>query len=137
MRQGVRTLLEAEPDLEIVGEASDGRTGLQLIAELTPDVAVIDLMLPTLHGLELVRRVTAGQNRTKIVVLSMYDSEAYVLEALTTQPTCSSPRNSPNSSVPSVRLLPVATTSVPHCLTVPSRPTWSEPAGYRKTPTRP
>lgn len=82
IRQGLRALLESEPDFQIVGEAGDGLTALQLVESLQPAVLVTDLMMPSLSGLEVVRQVSERHQRTRVVILSMYDNESYVLEAL-------------------------------------------------------
>ena len=82
LRQGLRSLLERESDLSIVGEAGDGREALDRVAHLRPDVAVLDLMMPGLGGLEVVRQVRAHHPSTRVVVLSMYANESYVVEAL-------------------------------------------------------
>src|SRR5208282_3408793 len=82
VRQGLRALLEAEPDFAIVGEAADGLEVPDLVERLKADVLVLDLMLPGLNGLEVRRQVQQRSPQTRIVVLSMYANEAYVLEAL-------------------------------------------------------
>lgn len=82
VRQGLRTLLEAEPDFYIAGEAGDGLEALQLVERLKPDVLVLDLMMPGLNGLEVTRQTRQRSSQTHIVILSMYANEAYVLEAL-------------------------------------------------------
>ena len=82
VRQGLRALLEAEPDFYIVGEASDGREAAQLVERLPPDVLVLDLMMPGLSGLEVTRQIRQRSPQTRIVILSMYANKAYVLEAL-------------------------------------------------------
>ncbi len=79
VRQGLRGLLEAQPDFEVVGECGSGREALDIIPHLRPDVTVLDIMMPGLSGLEVTRQV---QNLTRVVILSMHASEAYVLEAL-------------------------------------------------------
>jgi two-component system response regulator NreC len=83
VRQGLRALLEAEPDFTVVGEAGDGLEGLELAERLSPDVLVVDLMMPGLNGLDVTRQLSKSRPRTRIVVLSMYSNEAYVLEAFT------------------------------------------------------
>jgi DNA-binding NarL/FixJ family response regulator len=82
VRQGLRALLEAEPDFRLVGEASDGLGTVQLVERLKPDVLVIDLMMPGLNGLEVTRQVSQRSPQTRVVILSMHANEAYVLEAL-------------------------------------------------------
>jgi DNA-binding NarL/FixJ family response regulator len=82
VRQGLRALLEAEPDFAIVGEAADGLQVADLVERLKADVLVLDLMLPGLNGLEVTRQVHQQSPQIRIVILSMYANEAYVLEAL-------------------------------------------------------
>lgn len=82
VRQGLRSLLETEPDLQVVGEASDGLEAIQLVENLHPDILVLDLMMRGMNGLEVAREVGKRSTGTRIVILSMYDNEAYVLGAL-------------------------------------------------------
>lgn len=82
VRQGLRALLETESDLKVVGEAANGFEALDLAAREKPDVLIVDVMMPGMHGLEVVRQVTKRKSRTRVIMLSMYSSEAYVLEAL-------------------------------------------------------
>jgi len=82
VRQGLRVLLDAQPDLAVVGEAADGLEVLALVERLAPDVLVVDIMLPGLGGLEVTRQVRHRVPGTHVVVLSMYATEAYVAEAL-------------------------------------------------------
>jgi DNA-binding NarL/FixJ family response regulator len=79
---GMRTLLEPEPDFSIVGEAGDGLETTRLVERLQPDVLVLDLMMPGLNGLEALRIVRQRSSRTRVVVLSMHSSNAFVAEAL-------------------------------------------------------
>jgi len=81
-RQGLRALLQSESDFKVIGEAGDGLEGLELAERLNPDVFVIDVMMPGLNGLDVTRQLSKSRPRTRIVVLSMYSNEAYVLEAL-------------------------------------------------------
>ncbi|MCP4685521.1 MAG: response regulator transcription factor [bacterium] len=82
VREGLRARLSDEPDLEIIGEAADGRGALEAVERLQPDVLVVDVVMPHLNGLEVTRCIDALSPRTNVLVLSMYADEAYVLEAL-------------------------------------------------------
>jgi DNA-binding NarL/FixJ family response regulator len=82
VRQGLRALLASEADLEVIGEADDGREALELVRRLSPDVLVLDLMMPGLNGLEVARQLPRQSPGVRVVVLSMYDDEGFVLEAL-------------------------------------------------------
>jgi DNA-binding NarL/FixJ family response regulator len=82
VRQGLRAVLGAEPDLRVVGEAADGPEALRVVGRLRPDVLVLDLMLPGLGGLDVAREAARRWPRTRTVVLSMHANEAYVVEAL-------------------------------------------------------
>ncbi|HJZ88523.1 MAG TPA: response regulator transcription factor [Polyangia bacterium] len=80
--EGLKALLAAEPDFRLVGEASDGLRVVPLCVELRPQVLVLDLMMPGLNGLEVTRQLKQRLPETRVVVLSMHASEAYVSEAL-------------------------------------------------------
>ena len=80
VRQGLRTLLEAEPDLAVVGEASDGLEAVRSAERLRPHVLVVDVLMPGLNGLEVAREVARGRG-TRVVVLSMHDAPTYVERA--------------------------------------------------------
>ena len=82
VRQGVRALLESDPDFSIIGEAGDGLKVIDLVASLKPSVLVADLMMPGLNGLEVTRQVTKISPATRVIILSMYTNESYVIEAL-------------------------------------------------------
>ena len=82
VRQGMRRLLEAEPDLTVVGEAGDGLETVQLVEKLKPNVLVVDMMMPGLNGLEVLRQVKKRSPATFSIVLSMQSADAYVVEAL-------------------------------------------------------
>jgi two-component system response regulator NreC len=82
VRQGLRALLQAEPEFSVVGEAGDGLEAVRLVERIKPDVLVLDLILPGLNGLEVTRQVSQRSPATRVVVLSMHAAEAYVLEAL-------------------------------------------------------
>jgi two-component system, NarL family, response regulator NreC len=81
VRQGLRVLLE-QAGMVVIGEASDGQEALRLAHEHAPDVAVLDLAMPSLNGLETARRLRETLPQTKIVLLTMHTEEPYVLEAL-------------------------------------------------------
>jgi len=82
VRQGVRLCLEAMGDIEVVAEAEDGLMAVQLAAQLKPDVAVIDLTMPRLNGVDAIRQIKRDVADVEVVVLSVHDSEAYVVQAL-------------------------------------------------------
>ncbi|HET6317009.1 MAG TPA: response regulator transcription factor [Chloroflexota bacterium] len=82
VRQGVRLCLEAMGDIEVVAEAADGDEAVQLASELKPDVAVIDLTMPRLGGVEAIRQIKRDVGNVEVVVLSVHDSEPYVVQAL-------------------------------------------------------
>ena len=82
VRQGLRTLLEAEPDMDVIGEAGDGLEAIRLVESLQPDIMVLDMMMSGMTGLEVAQRVRKLSPVTGVVILSMYSNEAYVLEAL-------------------------------------------------------
>jgi two-component system, NarL family, response regulator NreC len=82
VRQGLRALLEAETNFKVIDEAGNGLDALEKIKKLKPDVAILDLMMPNLNGLEVARQLSKLALRTKIIILSMYDDEGFVLEAL-------------------------------------------------------
>jgi DNA-binding NarL/FixJ family response regulator len=82
VRQGLRALLEAEPGFSVVGEAKDGPETIAMTESLRPDVLVVDLMMPGVGGLEVMRQVGRKLQTVRFVVLSMYANEAYVVEAL-------------------------------------------------------
>lgn len=82
VRQGLRALLEAEPNFKVIGEAGDGLETIKLVQKIKPDVVVLDVMMPNLNGLETTRQLSKQFPHTKIIILSMYDDEGFVLEAL-------------------------------------------------------
>ena len=82
VRTGIRHVLETEPGFAVVGEASNGTEALALALELEPDVAVLDISMPGMSGLETAAEVRQRLPRTRILVLSMHDNTEYVLESL-------------------------------------------------------
>jgi DNA-binding NarL/FixJ family response regulator len=79
---GLRNLIQAEPDLELVGEAGSGLAALKVIREQRPDVAVIDISMPYLNGILLGRRLAGEMPSVKILVLTLHDDRAYLKQAL-------------------------------------------------------
>jgi len=82
MRAGLRALLERQPNLEIVGEAQDGRQTVELASVQVPDVVVMDIAMPNLNGIEATRRMISKHSSISVVILSMYSDEGYVMRAL-------------------------------------------------------
>jgi len=82
MRSGVRLMLERESDLAVVGEAPDGREAVSLAKTLKPDVAVMDIGMPNLNGIEAAHQMTQENPALAIVIVSMHSDESYVLRAL-------------------------------------------------------
>jgi DNA-binding NarL/FixJ family response regulator len=74
-RHGLRQVVESDPRFEVVGEAGDGETALQLIQELKPDVAALDVNLPGISGLEIARKLQGKKNSTRVIILTMYKEE--------------------------------------------------------------
>jgi DNA-binding NarL/FixJ family response regulator len=82
VRQGVRSLLEKEDLFNVIGESNEGPQAIKMVQQMKPDVLVLDWMMQGLSGAETIQRVREVSPETKVIVLSMYDMEAYVLEAL-------------------------------------------------------
>ena len=82
VREGIKMLLEAQSDISVIGEASDGLRAVELAIRLKPLILMADLMMPGLSGLEVTKQVIQHQSRTKVIILSMYSNEAYVMQAL-------------------------------------------------------
>ncbi len=82
MRNGLRALLERQPGMEVVAEAEDGRTTVQLAEEFSPDVVIVEIAMPGLSGIEATRRILARNHSAKIVALSMHSDRRFVAKAL-------------------------------------------------------
>lgn len=82
VRQSFRILLESEPDFQVLGEAASGLEAIELVESLRPDVLVVDIMMPDLNGIDVVRRIKKRLPLTALIILSMHENEAYVVEAL-------------------------------------------------------
>ena len=82
VRQGVRAFLETQPDIAVVAEASSGEEAMRLAAEHAPDVALVDLIMPGMDGVETTRRLTALSPRTSVIVLTSYHDDEHVFPAI-------------------------------------------------------
>lgn len=82
VRQGFRRILESQADMEIVGEASNGREAIERATTLSPDVVVMDVAMPELNGIEATRRLMESSPRTRVLALSMHKDAVYVREIL-------------------------------------------------------
>ncbi len=82
LRTGFRMILGAEPGLEVVGEAGDGQEAVARVAELRPDVVLMDVRMPTMDGIEATRRITAAHDDVRVVVLTTFDLDEYVYGCL-------------------------------------------------------
>ncbi len=81
-RQGLRSLLDEQPDMEVVAEAEEGRTTLRLVRELSPDVVIMDVTMPDLNGIEATRQIVGEFDNVKIIALSMHSDTLFVTEML-------------------------------------------------------
>lgn len=82
VRQGLRKVLEERPDWEVVAEAGDGRDAVRLAEEVKPDVAIVDVAMPLLNGIEATRQIVKRSPSTRVLVLTMHSDEAYVNQIL-------------------------------------------------------
>ncbi len=82
LRAGLRKLLTMESDMDVVGDAGEGETACRLARELVPDVAIVDLSMPGVGGIETTRRIVQSKLPTRVVVLTMYDNPHYLVEAI-------------------------------------------------------
>ena len=82
LRQGLKLILAAQPDFEVVGEASNGNEAADLAAKLRPDIVLMDVQMPELNGIEATRRMVAANSRIRVLVLSMHKEALYVREVL-------------------------------------------------------
>jgi len=82
LRDGIRALLEDEPDMTVVGEAEDGRTAVKLACQLIPDVVLMDIAMPLLNGLEATRQIKHDCPQVKVLILTMHENEEYIRQVL-------------------------------------------------------
>jgi len=82
VRKGFRAILEAQHECEVVGECADGRRAVELAKELHPDIVVLDISMPSLNGLEAARQILKARPQTKILILTMHESDSLIREVL-------------------------------------------------------
>lgn len=78
LREGLRTLLEQEGDIQVVGEAENGRSSVKLAGELAPDVVIMDVAMPDLNGIDATRRITEADPNARVLALSMHSDGRYI-----------------------------------------------------------
>ena len=82
VRQGLRSLLEKEPDMEVVGEAEDGRVALNLVRELVPDIVIMDITMPNLNGVDATHEIVSELPKVKVIALSIHSHKRFVADML-------------------------------------------------------
>lgn len=82
LRQGIKNVLELEPDLVVIGEAADGDAAISKSTELAPDILLLDINMPRKNGLEVTRCLRDAQSTTKVIILTIHDDENYVIEVI-------------------------------------------------------
>ena len=82
LRSAFSSLIEAQDDLEVVGAAADGRQAVELVASLAPDIVVMDVRMPVMDGIEATRQITRSLARSRVLILTTFDLDEYVFEAL-------------------------------------------------------
>jgi len=82
IRTGLTIILNHQPDLEVVGQAADGPQAVELARQLQPDVILMDIKMPQLNGIQATRRIVAAQPRTQIIMLTTYDNDDWVFDAI-------------------------------------------------------
>jgi len=82
VRDGIRALLEGENDLIVIGEVSNGQEAIEMVQNKTPDLLIIDIRMPIMNGIDAVERLKKNNTTTKCIILSMHDSEEYILKSV-------------------------------------------------------
>jgi DNA-binding NarL/FixJ family response regulator len=82
MREGLRSLIENQPDMEVIGEAEDGRKAVELVRELQPDVVITDITMPNLNGVDAARQIVREFPKVKVLALSIHSNRAFVADML-------------------------------------------------------
>jgi len=83
VRDGIKALLETEQDLKVIGEGSDGSEAITLVEEKKPDILIVDIRMPNMTGIEAVEKLSTLSSDVKCIILSMHDSEEYILQSVT------------------------------------------------------
>jgi DNA-binding NarL/FixJ family response regulator len=81
VRQGIKRILAEDPDLEVIGEAGDGREALHLLEDLEPDVVILDIQMPRMGGMEAARQIKQGRPELKVLLLTMHKENEYLRQA--------------------------------------------------------
>jgi DNA-binding NarL/FixJ family response regulator len=82
LREGIRSLLEDEPDMVVIGEAEEGQAAVRLALQLEPDVVILDIAMPLLNGLEATRQIKHQKPDIKVLILTMHENEEYIRQLL-------------------------------------------------------
>jgi two-component system, NarL family, response regulator NreC len=82
VRDGLRSLLEQQPDMEVIAEAENGQKAVDLVKQLAPDVVIMDIAMPEMNGIEATRRITHQDSDVKVIALSMYSDKRFTAEML-------------------------------------------------------